>query len=630
MLSAVNLLWLLVISRLQLTLADIPVHCIPEDVFGVWSFISDGAPSKELTDCGHGAPNTVLKSVNMVGREAHEKVLGPTIREDFQVTLTNLIEKKVDGDTPHLTALGHNGEKGTWTLIADEGFEVRFGNRTYAAKFEFEILSEKKAKNGDFLDKIGKFYGRAKGHTWTDLKHPLYGCHCDRTSVGWHSRSAHDGSLQFGCFYAERPKPAGTVLSQRKPVKASQAGLLAADAKKNSPLQEYTALVQMDGKRKNAMRLSAEVSAKPGGPFKNSLTSLLKVSKAALPDRFDWRDQPYLEQVGDDLDSEIDQGPCGSCYAFAATKSLSMRFRIQLAKKLGRPTSLSLSWRSTARCSPFSEGCNGGWPLFIGRLATEVGLYQKTDTVLKPKCKADSQGDEIVDQQCSKECGITPDRHAQPVWFAKDYGYVGGFAQGATEELIKEEIYRNGPVAMELTVTALPAFIYGNSGDPIVTFDEDAVLRDSVSFGSPTNKGVPQPHGINASVLASGRSMSEVAKFNGWQWMDHVIIGVGWGVEPPARWGTSALSLDARPHVQIPRIFVNTSANSSSTVKRRYAHTPTPYWHIRNSWGEYWGKKGYAKLLRGKNTAGVEISATWIEPDLDRMPSEIPEPKLSR
>lgn len=267
--------------------------------------------------------------------------------------------------------------------------------------------------------------------------------------------------------------------------------------------------------------------------------------------------------------------------------------------------------------------------MFIGRLATQVGLYQKTDTVQNPKCKADTQGDTIVGEQCSKECGINPDVHAQPVWFAKDYGYVGGFAQGLTEQALKEEIYHRGPVALELTVNSLPAFIYGNSGNPIVTFDEDTVLRDDIAFGNPTNKGDPQPKNVNASVLET--SSPSVARFNGWQWMDHVIIGVGWGVEPPHLaphefTGVSALSIGARPRPLIPHTFANVSANASSTQRWRYATTPTPYWHIRNSWGESWGRKGYAKLLRGRNVGGVEISATWIEPDLSRMPSEIPEP----
>lgn len=32
----------------------------------------------------------------------------------------------------------------------------------------------------------------------------------------------------------------------------------------------------------------------------------------------------------------------------------------------------------------------------------------------------------------------------------------------------------------------------------------------------------------------------------------------------------------------------------------------TPYWLISNSWNTDWGDKGMFKVLRGKNTCGIE------------------------
>lgn len=37
----------------------------------------------------------------------------------------------------------------------------------------------------------------------------------------------------------------------------------------------------------------------------------------------------------------------------------------------------------------------------------------------------------------------------------------------------------------------------------------------------------------------------------------------------------------------------------------------TPYWVIRNSWGEYWGNEGYAYILRGSNTLFIEQSCSF-------------------
>lgn len=40
-----------------------------------------------------------------------------------------------------------------------------------------------------------------------------------------------------------------------------------------------------------------------------------------------------------------------------------------------------------------------------------------------------------------------------------------------------------------------------------------------------------------------------------------------------------------------------------------------PYWEIRNSWGEYWGELGFAKIYRGRNDMLIESACFWVEPE---------------
>jgi cathepsin X len=42
--------------------------------------------------------------------------------------------------------------------------------------------------------------------------------------------------------------------------------------------------------------------------------------------------------------------------------------------------------------------------------------------------------------------------------------------------------------------------------------------------------------------------------------------------------------------------------------------TDTPYWIVRNSWGQYWGEMGFFRIQLGKNLLGIEAHVAWATP----------------
>ena len=48
-----------------------------------------------------------------------------------------------------------------------------------------------------------------------------------------------------------------------------------------------------------------------------------------------------------------------------------------------------------------------------------------------------------------------------------------------------------------------------------------------------------------------------------------------------------------------------------------------PYWVARNSWGTYWGERGWFKILRGSDHLFIESDCAWAVPDLDDLESSL-------
>lgn len=374
--------------------ADLPIHCRMEDVAGSW-IVHSGPPSDSFVDCGYSAPNSNARNLELKSEIS--------MKDSFlqmQFPSSKIISLNDDGKVSFVDNKGDQ-QQGSWTMVYDEGVEIRVANSRYFAFFDYSCTmnSTKCNKPTEETD---------EGAT------PGFVSDCGATLVGWASHGS-----RFGCWHGSRVSRDHKIKSFATHRSASGHSLSRDELNEMSHTRNF---------RKYRFTNTTNVAPEVRRP-------LLRGSRVprGLPRDFDWR-QEFDDKWNVPV---INQGSCGSCYAIAATYALQSRFRIALLRK-GIDYPVNLSAQSVLDCGYYSQGCDGGFPFLVGRHAHDIGLVEE----------------ECLPYMANAEHNAMCDGCGAARWYAKDYGYVGGHFGAATEASMMKSLYHHGPLAVGIDATA--------------------------------------------------------------------------------------------------------------------------------------------------------------------------------
>ncbi|XP_065577934.1 dipeptidyl peptidase 1-like [Artemia franciscana] len=362
------------------TLSDTPVNCTYEEIKGSWIFYESARIHDGTIDC-----------------------------KEFGQRMPVIHKAKIELMEPNI-AVDQFGNKGHWTLIYNQGFEVTVNGRVYFA------FSKYKESREEIIS------------------------YCAETMNGW----SHDVTVRnWGCYYGKKAEEIPFKVSVKehaaddsfvyygssgfvKQINEMQKSWVAKD------YSEFYGLTAEELLKIKGGRRSAVINRPKPAP----VTKSLNLRASFLPDEFDWRNVSGVNYVSPVRNQE----KCGSCYAFSSMGMLESRLRI-LTKNLLQPT---LSTQDIVSCSQYSQGCEGGFPYLIaGKYAHDFGLVPEE---CNPYSGKDSECNE-------KKCN----RH-----YVSKFRYVGGYYGACNEEAMKIALVEEGPLSISFEV--YPDFMHYSGG----------------------------------------------------------------------------------------------------------------------------------------------------------------------
>lgn len=369
--------------------ADIPAHCVRNQVLGEWTL------------------SLSPKVASFAETQGACDAAGPA-STPLQVTLKN----------PDV-AVTADGQTGFWTLVYDQGIELVLGSRKFFWYFAY-------TQEGS---KVTSFCGKSLAQGASYHNTPAIG----EAPTGWGCMTAvHKDSSSLVSTHEHRP----SLLNTPEGLSAYQEdkGIV---EHINEAQSSWKAEPNPNFVGKSIKQLQAMAGARP--VFREGVAAVPRIAQEAgvdaapgLPRNWDWRNTSaganYVEPMRDQL-------TCGSCYAFGTTSMLDERTRILT----GDNDEAFFSPQDIVSCNPYSQGCDGGFPYLVSKFGEDFGIATE-------QCFPYESGI-LPNVSCSARCHD----QSQYLWVT-DYHYVGGFYGGCSEAAMRQEIFDHGPVAVGFEV----------------------------------------------------------------------------------------------------------------------------------------------------------------------------------
>lgn len=576
-------LFLFLFSYMFLSVArcDLPIHAVMNDVYGIWNISHTKNWSENPQTCGGQIPNRNLDNLRpdlQHYKSYLNKKYGDTsdMMVDLTIEKTKIVNKMKPRDNwTYLAVRNVNTNQiiGHWTMVYDQGLEIRVNDTKYFGFFKYD-----RNRSGSCPKTLADAY-------ITDEEKQCYSTDPSRLQIGWVSKE-ESGKMLWGCFYAEKKEskhlPASSyVIHNPKQERMHK------DSDEENTSEGYKNIPSVSAKRASYKKVRISNEPKEQEEQTTDIRNVFQQKEKSsypcpkrdymnikvqlnLPKEFSWGDPYTTENFQDDVDEQLE---CGSCYSITSVFSLQKRFEIAFLRTYKKNVKLpKFSYQSILSCSPFNQGCDGGYPYLVGKHMYEFGVttnkcmeYANTDE--DHLCKMQigdftsngSKGDRMTQRRKESSKGNPESKQksdCDDTFYASDYNYVSGCYECTNDYDMMQEILMNGPIVV--AINAKPNLLNFYRADKSTIYD---LITHEHSVCDIPDKG-----------------------FNGWQYTNHAVNIVGWGEE---------------------------SIKEGSKDVRKY-------WIIRNTWGNDWGYKGYLKFQRGINLAGIESQAVYIEPDFTR------------